>query len=207
MDLRLTRTRESLAVVLRAWLTAVLLTNLTAAQSANAAGKVEVKPEPLQTDDFYWLVGKWDIFASEFTAAGSEYPMASFRVYKPYAQPEDLDITNVTNRYIAAEFLRGRPGGRLSVADDLMALRITTNELIVGTLPLPPPVLKYRHYRTGTNEFLEVKHMLGSWTFKKTSDYAGRPQVPWTFPYQGQEAAELERRYQQLRQKIRDSKR
>jgi hypothetical protein len=57
---------------------------------------------------------------------------------------------------------------------------------IVGTLPLPPPVLKYRHYRSGTNDLLNVAHRWGSWTVKKTSDYAGQPQVPWTFPYHGQ---------------------
>lgn len=167
-------------------------------------GKSETRV--IQTDDYYWLVGKWDIVTNESRVVGPEFPMASFRVYKPYAQPEDLDITNVTNRCIAAEFLRGRPGGRLRVDTDLWGLRITTNQLIAGTLPLPPPMLTYRHYRSGTNDFLQVTHRWGSWTFKKTSDSAGQPQVPWTFPYHGKERAELERRYQQLRQKIRESK-
>lgn len=108
----------------------------------------------------------------------------------------------MTNRYIAAEFLRGHPGGRLSVDTDLWGLRITTNEFL-AEFPPPPVVLKYRHYRSGTNEFLEVTHKRGSWTFKKTRDGAGQPQVPWTFPYHGKERAELQRRYQQLRQQIR----
>ena len=89
---------------------------------------------------------------------------------------------------------------------DLWGLRITTNEFVVD-FPRPPVVLTYRHYRSGTNEFLEVRRKPVSWTLKKTSNGAGQPQVPWTFPYHGKEAAELERRYQQLRQEIRDSKR
>jgi hypothetical protein len=73
-----------------------------AAEQRNGSRELRV----IQPDDFHWLVGKWDIVASESTAPGPEFPMASFRVYKPYCEPEDLDITNVTNRCIAAEFLR-----------------------------------------------------------------------------------------------------
>jgi hypothetical protein len=132
----------------------------------------------------------------------------SFRVYRPYVTQEDLDIWNVTNRYIAAEFLATDSTGREVSLDELYGLRVTTNQFL-GGWPPPPIVFDYRHYRRGTNEMLRLDWRDGHRTLKKVSNYPGRPVGPMEMvapKVEAEEGVRLDRLYQHLKEEIRKQK-